>query len=304
MPINQVATLSVPEPAMIIAQPFDPSLMGAIEKAIRASDLGLNPANDGKVVRIPIPALTDDRRKELSRHVHKQAEEGRNVVRQVRRDANDRLKKLLKDHKISEDDERKGLDQIQKVTDEHVKMIDELQKKKDQDCWGIDRTRSVGRGSGRPWSVAERDAQRASGEEQVVVERERSSSCPRLPRAESARCLAGWLATIFPNCAVQQQLHRLSAEARRQRPIECRRCPAALKVAEDDMACLFARQLLELVGAVDACATETLGVAAMRGRQDRDAAVGRPGAFRHHHDLNCAPRSSRRETLWATFSKS
>ena len=136
MPINQVATLSIPEPAMIIAQPFDPSLMGAIEKAIRASDLGLNPANDGKVVRIPIPALTDDRRKELSRHVHKQAEEGRNAVRLVRRDANERLKKLLKDHKISEDDERKGLDQIQKLTDEHVKMIDELQKKKDQELLG------------------------------------------------------------------------------------------------------------------------------------------------------------------------
>ena len=136
MPINQVATLSVPEPAMIVAQPFDPSLMGAIEKAIRASDLGLNPANDGKVVRIPIPALTEERRKELSRHVHKQAEEGRNTVRQVRRDANDRLKKLLKEHKISEDDERKGLDQIQKATDEHVKAIDELQKKKDQELLG------------------------------------------------------------------------------------------------------------------------------------------------------------------------
>jgi ribosome recycling factor len=121
---------------MILAQPFDPSVMGAIEKAIRASDLGLNPANDGKVVRIPIPPLTEDRRKELSRHVHKQAEEGRNAVRQVRRDANDRLKKLLKDHKISEDDERKGLEQIQKVTDEHVKMIDELQKKKDQELLG------------------------------------------------------------------------------------------------------------------------------------------------------------------------
>ncbi|HEV8317467.1 MAG TPA: ribosome recycling factor, partial [Vicinamibacterales bacterium] len=133
MPINQVATLSVPEPSMIIAQPFDPSLMGSIEKAIRASDLGLNPANDGKVVRVPIPALTDDRRKELSRHVHKQAEEGRNVVRQARRDANERLKKLLKDHKISEDDERKGLDQVQKITDEHVKLIDDLQKKKDQE---------------------------------------------------------------------------------------------------------------------------------------------------------------------------
>ncbi len=110
--------------------------MGAIEKAIRASDLGLNPANDGKVVRIPIPSLTDERRKELSRHVHKQAEEGRNVVRQVRRDANERLKKLLKDHKISEDDERKGLDQVQKMTDDHVKMIDDLQAKKDQDLLG------------------------------------------------------------------------------------------------------------------------------------------------------------------------
>jgi ribosome recycling factor len=136
MPINQVATLSVPEPSMIVAQPFDPSVMSAIEKAIRASDLGLNPANDGKVVRIPIPALTDERRKELSRHVHKQAEEGRNVVRQVRRDANERLKKLLKDHKVSEDDERKGLDHVQKITDEHIKMIDDLQKKKDQELLG------------------------------------------------------------------------------------------------------------------------------------------------------------------------
>jgi ribosome recycling factor len=136
MPINQVASLSVPEPAMIIAQPFDPSVMGAIEKAIRASDLGLNPANDGKVVRIPIPALTDERRKELSRHVHKLAEEGRNSVRQVRRDANDRLKKLLKDHKISEDDEKKGLDEVQKLTDTHIKNIDELQKKKDQELLG------------------------------------------------------------------------------------------------------------------------------------------------------------------------
>ena len=136
MPLNQVAGLSVPEPALIVAQPFDPSQLGAIEKAIRASDLGLNPSNDGKVVRIPIPALTEERRKELSRHVHKQAEEGRNAVRQVRRDANERLKKLLKEHKISEDDERKGLDQVQKVTDEHIKVIDELQTKKDADLLG------------------------------------------------------------------------------------------------------------------------------------------------------------------------
>ena len=136
VPLNQVATLSIPEPAMIIAQPFDPSLMGAVEKAIRSADLGLNPANDGKLVRVPIPALTDDRRRELSRHVHKQAEEGRNAVRQVRRDANDRLKKLLKDHAVSEDDERRGLDQVQKITDEHVRLIDDLQKKKDQELLG------------------------------------------------------------------------------------------------------------------------------------------------------------------------
>ena len=136
MPLNQLASLSVPEPALIVAQPFDPSQLGIIEKAIRASDLGLNPANDGKVIRIPIPALTEERRKELSRHVHKMAEEGRNSVRAVRRDANERLKKLLKDHKISEDDERKGLDDVQKFTDNHIKQIDELQKKKDTELLG------------------------------------------------------------------------------------------------------------------------------------------------------------------------
>ena len=133
MPINQIASLSIPEPTLIVAQPFDPSLMGAVEKAIRASNLGLNPTNDGKVVRIPIPALTEERRKELSKLVHRHAEEGRNGVRQVRRDANDKLKKLLKDHSISEDDERRGLDDVQKMTDQHVLMIDELQKKKDAD---------------------------------------------------------------------------------------------------------------------------------------------------------------------------
>ena len=108
LPLNQVAGLSVPEPTLIVAQPFDPSQMAAIEKAIRASDLGLNPQSDGKVIRIPIPSLTEERRKELSRHVHKMAEEGRNSVRQVRRDANERLKKFLKDHQISEDDEKKA----------------------------------------------------------------------------------------------------------------------------------------------------------------------------------------------------
>jgi ribosome recycling factor len=131
MPLNQVASLSIPEPTLIVAQPFDPSLMAAVEKAIRSSNLGLNPTNDGKVVRIPIPPLTEDRRKELSKLVHKHAEDGRNGIRQVRRDANDRLKKLLKDHSISEDDERRGLDEVQKVTDQHIGFIDDLQKKKD-----------------------------------------------------------------------------------------------------------------------------------------------------------------------------
>jgi ribosome recycling factor len=136
MPLNQVASLSIPEPTLIVAQPFDPSLMGTIEKAIRSSNLGLNPANDGKVIRIPVPALTEERRKELSKLVHKFAEEGRNAVRQVRREANDRLKKMLKDHAISEDDERRGLDDVQKITDQHIAAIDELQNKKDADLLG------------------------------------------------------------------------------------------------------------------------------------------------------------------------
>jgi ribosome recycling factor len=136
LPLNQVAGLSVPEPTLIVAQPFDPSQIAAIEKAVRSAGLGLNPANDGKVVRIPLPSLTEERRKELSRHVHKLSEEGRNSVRQVRRDANDRLKKLLKDHLIAEDDEKKALDEVQKITDAHIKNIDDLQKKKDQELLG------------------------------------------------------------------------------------------------------------------------------------------------------------------------
>lgn len=136
MPLNQVASLSIPEPTLIVAQPFDPTLLGAIEKAIQKSNLGLNPASDGKVLRIPIPPLTDERRKELSRLVHKYAEEGRNAIRQVRRDANDRLKKLLKDHKVSEDDEHRALDEVQRITDQHVKLVDDMQKKKDQELLG------------------------------------------------------------------------------------------------------------------------------------------------------------------------
>jgi ribosome recycling factor len=136
MPLNQVASLSIPEPALIVAQPFDPTQLGAIERAIQKSNLGLNPANDGKVVRIPIPSLTEERRKEMSRLVHKYTEDGRNAVRLVRRDANDRLKKLLKDHKISEDEERRALDDVQKITDAHVALLDDLQKKKDTELLG------------------------------------------------------------------------------------------------------------------------------------------------------------------------
>ena len=132
LPLNQVATLSIPEPTLIVASPFDPSQMGAIERAIRAANLGLNPGNDGKIIRIPVPPLTDERRKELSKLVHRLAEEGRNSVRQIRRDANDALKKLLKNHEIGEDDEHRALDEVQKITDGHVQKIDDLQKAKDE----------------------------------------------------------------------------------------------------------------------------------------------------------------------------
>ena len=136
VPLNQVASLSIPEPTTIVATPFDPSLSSAIERGIPKSNLGLNPSSDGKAIRIPVPTLTEERRKDMSRLAHKYAEEGRNVVRQVRRDANDRLKKLLKDHKISEDEERRALDDVQKVTDQYVGLVDDIQKKKDADLLG------------------------------------------------------------------------------------------------------------------------------------------------------------------------
>lgn len=136
MPLNQVASLSVPEPTLLAAQPFDLSLLSAIERGIQKANLGLNPSSDGKVVRIPVPPLTEERRKELSRLAHKYAEESRNAVRQVRRDANERLKKLLKDHKISEDEERRALEDVQKITDQHVTLIDDMQKKKDVELIG------------------------------------------------------------------------------------------------------------------------------------------------------------------------
>ena len=132
-PINQVAQLGTPDPALVTVQPYDVSLVGPIEKAIRASDLGLNPSNDGRLIRIPIPALTEERRKQLAKHVHKVLEEHRTAVRNIRRDGNEHLKKMLKDKAISEDDEKLGLADIQKLTDEFVHKLEEVAKKKEQE---------------------------------------------------------------------------------------------------------------------------------------------------------------------------
>jgi len=132
-PINQVATLHVPEPALITVQPWDPSQIHAIEKAILASDLGITPSNDGRLIRIPIPPLTQERRQALAKHVGKVAEEHRTAVRQVRREANDRLKKSLKDKEISEDDERHALTETQKITDSFIERIDGLVKQKEKE---------------------------------------------------------------------------------------------------------------------------------------------------------------------------
>jgi ribosome recycling factor len=136
-PLNQVATLSIPDPTLIVAQPWDVSLIPKIEKAIRSAELGLNPANDGKVVRVPIPPLTEERRKQLAKKVHEIAEHGRTAIRLERRDANEALKKLLKDKTISEDDEKRGLDLVQKQTDLHIKQIDELSKHKEDEILKI-----------------------------------------------------------------------------------------------------------------------------------------------------------------------
>lgn len=137
MPINHVATLHVPEPSLITIQPYDVSQIGAIEKAIRASDLGLNPSNDGKLIRVPIPTLTEERRKELVKHLHHVAEDHRVSVRNVRRDANEAIKKLLKDKLISEDDDRRGHDDMQKMTDSYIAKIDQLSKAKEKDIMEV-----------------------------------------------------------------------------------------------------------------------------------------------------------------------
>jgi len=132
-PLNQIGNLHVPEPTLITVQPWDVSQIGAIEKAIRASDVGLDPANDGKIIRIPIPPLTEERRKELVKHLHAVAEDHRVAIRNIRRDANEAAKKLLKDKKIAEDEERRGLDEIQKMTNGYMDKLDQAARNKEKE---------------------------------------------------------------------------------------------------------------------------------------------------------------------------
>lgn len=136
-PLNQLANLHVPEPSLITLQPWDISQIGAIEKAIRSSDLGLNPANDGKLIRIPIPPLTEERRKEFVKRLHNIAEHHRVALRNIRRDANDHTKKLLKDKKVTEDDEKRALDEMQRMTDAHMQKIDSAAKSKEKELLEI-----------------------------------------------------------------------------------------------------------------------------------------------------------------------
>jgi ribosome recycling factor len=133
MPINQLGTLNVPDPAMILISPWDPGAVPLIDKAIRTSDLGLNPANDGKVIRVPIPPLTEERRKELVKHVHKVLENHRTAVRNIRRDIKEAVEKLEKDKKISEDERKRSLDELEKVTHSETKKVEDLSAAKEKE---------------------------------------------------------------------------------------------------------------------------------------------------------------------------
>lgn len=133
MPLNQVAQVHAPEAQLITVQPFDPTSLPAIEKAIRSSELGLNPMNDGKIIRVPVPPLTEERRKDMVKHLHKLLEEHRTAVRNIRRDGNEAIKKALKDKKITEDEERRSLEEIQKLTDDEIKRMEEMSKAKEKE---------------------------------------------------------------------------------------------------------------------------------------------------------------------------
>jgi ribosome recycling factor len=137
MPLNQVAQVHAPEAQLITVQPYDPSVVAAIEKAIRSSDLGLNPMSDGKLIRVPVPALTEERRKDLVKHLHKVLEEHRTAVRNIRRDGNDTIKRALKDKTITEDEERRAHDEVQKLTDEEIRKMEEMSKAKEKEIMEI-----------------------------------------------------------------------------------------------------------------------------------------------------------------------
>ena len=137
MPLNQIAQVHAPEPQMITVQPFDPSQVGPIEKAIRSAELGLNPMNDGKLIRVPVPALTQERRQDMVKHLNRVLEEHRTAVRNIRRDGNDAIKKAMKDKKITEDDEKRSLDEIQKLTDDEIKKMEEMSKAKEKEVLEI-----------------------------------------------------------------------------------------------------------------------------------------------------------------------
>ena len=137
MPINQLGTLTVPDPTMIVISPWDPGAVPLIDKAIRTSDLGLNPANDGKVVRVPTPPLTEERRKELVKHIHKVLENHRTAVRNIRRDIKEAIEKLEKDKKISEDEKKRSLDELEKLTHAETKKIEDLSAAKEKEVLEI-----------------------------------------------------------------------------------------------------------------------------------------------------------------------
>jgi ribosome recycling factor len=136
-PISQLAQLSAPEPQMILIAPWDPTIIKEIEKSIQASDLGFNPISDGKVLRVPVPPMTEERRRDVCKHINKVLEEHRTAVRNVRRDGNDALKKLAKEKKISEDEEKRALDEVQKMTDEEIRRMEELSRKKEAEVMQV-----------------------------------------------------------------------------------------------------------------------------------------------------------------------
>src|SRR5579862_598659 len=137
MPLNQLSTVHAPEAQLLTVQPYDPGVLGEVEKAIRSAGLGLNPMNDGKMIRIPIPPLTEERRKDMVKHLNKILEEHRTAVRNIRRDGNDAIKKAMKDKKISEDDEKRSMEEIQKLTDDEIKKMEEMSKGKEKEVMEI-----------------------------------------------------------------------------------------------------------------------------------------------------------------------